>query len=423
MSDQCPYLTADVPAIPLTIRTLPQDFRVEEIPAYEASGEGSHVYITIEKTGVSTHDAVKRIARGVGFTQSQFGYAGLKDARAVAIQTLSTEHLDPERLQEFQDSQIRVLSVTRHKNKIKTGHLKGNRFILKLRGMDLSRLTEFEAVLERLKTKGVPNYFGSQRFGMRGDSWEIGQALLKEDYERAACLMAGNPGPLDSGRILQARELFMKAQYREAANLWPSSMSFCGILCRLMESKPDNFRRGVRSLDKKILRFFVSAFQSRLFNELLARRVSAVDQVMAGDWAVKHESGGMFKVEDPAVENLRAARFEISATGPLFGKKTRISEGEPARMEDEILAEYGSARTDFHLEGLLACEGDRRPFRFRPEEVSWKQDQDELGDFVELKTLLPAGCYVTTFLREIAKDKLTEIHSSHKPAAPASDQG
>lgn len=423
MSDAWPYLTADLPPVPMTIRTRPSDFHVEEIPAYEPSGEGDHVYITIEKNGVSTPDAVKRLARGIGATPSQFGYAGLKDARAVAVQTFSVEHLDPEKTASFADDSIRILSVTRHRNKIKIGHLKGNRFVIKLRGVDPALHPVFAQSVEKLVGTGVPNYFGSQRFGMRGDGWEIGRALLKEDYQRAACFMAGNPGPLDAGRILQARELFMQGRYREAAPLWPSSMSFCGILCRLMDSKPDNFRRGVRSLDKKILKFFISAFQSKLFNDLLARRISALDQVMTGDWAVKHETGGLFKVEDAAVENPRAAKFEISAAGPLFGKKIRASEGQPAVLEDEVLALYGASRSDFELEGILSADGDRRPFRFRPEEVSWKPGSDDLGDYIELRAVLPAGCYMTTFLGEIAKDRLTEIHTSFKQPALPADQG
>lgn len=418
-----PCLLADLPAVPMTIRTLPSDFQVTEIPAYEPSGEGDHIYITVQKTGVSTQEAIQRLARGLGTIPSLFGYAGMKDARAVAVQTLSVEHLDPDRISGFADDAIRILSVSRHRNKIKVGHLKGNHFVIKLRQLDPALIPVLRQGLERLAARGVPNYFGSQRFGMRGDGWEIGRALVREDYERAACFMAGNPGPFDSGRILQARELFMQGRYREAAPLWPSGMSYCGILCRLMDGKPGNFRRGVRSLDKKILKFFIAAFQAKLFNEMLARRLSKFDQVQAGDWAVKHETGGLFKVEDEAAENIRAARFEISAAAPLFGRKARLSEKESSRLEEEVLAEHGVQRSDFQRDGILAADGDQRPLRFKLEAVSCHAGSDAEGDYFELQARLPAGCYMTALLREIAKEKLQEIQSSARSAVPPLTQG
>ncbi len=423
MTEPLPYLTSDIAPIAFTIRAVPQDFRVEEIPAYTPSGEGDHVYITIEKQGLSTMEAVRRIGKSVGLTPSQFGYAGLKDARAVTVQTLSVEHFDPERLQGLDLENIRILSVARHRNKLKTGHLHGNRFVLKLRGLDPARLKDFSEILNRLVTKGTPNYFGSQRFGMRGDTWQTGQALLKQDYELAARLMAGTPGPKDQGRILEAREAFMKGEYSRSAGLWPGAMFYCAVLCRLLAAHPQNFRRAVRSIDKKILKFHVSAFQSKLFNDMLASRISSLEQVFKGDWAVKHASGGMFLVESEETENPRAGNFEISAALPLFGKKIRPTSGEPEKREEEILKLYGVNRADFEQEGLLNCEGDRRPVRFKPEELSWEQGRDDAGDYVELKVTLPAGCYATVFLREIAKGEMHEILSSAAAENFAADQG
>ena len=412
MTESLPYITPDIAPIAFTIRAVPQDFRVEEIPAYLPSGEGDHVYITIEKRGLSTMEAVRRIGKSVGLTPSQFGYAGLKDARAVTVQTLSVEHFDPAKLEGLNLENIRVLAVSRHRNKLKTGHLHGNRFVLKLRGMDPARLKDFEEVLNRLVTRGTPNYFGHQRFGMRGDTWEVGQALIKQDYELAARLMAGNPGPKDQGRILEAREAFMKSEYSRSAGLWPGALFYCAVLCRLLASHPQNFRRAVRSIDKKALKFYISSFQSKMFNDMLASRISSLDKVMKGDCAVKHASGGMFLVENEAEDNVRAANFEISATAPLFGKKIRRTTGEPEKLEEEVLKRYGVTRADFEQEGLLGCEGDRRPLRFKPEELSWTQGTDDAGDYVELRVTLPAGCYATVFLREIAKGEMNEILSS-----------
>ncbi|HTL46828.1 MAG TPA: tRNA pseudouridine(13) synthase TruD, partial [Verrucomicrobiae bacterium] len=186
MEKNWPYLTADIPPLALTARQTEEDFEVEEIPAYEPCGEGDHVYFRIEKKGISTHEACRRIAKVMNVPAKEIGAAGLKDARAVTRQWLSLEHADPARIQELQIPDLCVLTVTRHRNKLRIGHLKGNRFVLKLRGMEAARLPDFRTVLSRLQEKGVPNYFGAQRFGMRGDTALTGAALMREDYEAAA---------------------------------------------------------------------------------------------------------------------------------------------------------------------------------------------------------------------------------------------
>ena len=171
---ELPYLTGDLPGIGGRIKERLEDFRVEEIPLYEASGEGTHVYFRIVKAGIPTPAAVDRIARHMGVRPHEIGLAGLKDARAIATQMLSLEHADTERLAALSDGQVRVTWTSRHTNKLRPGHLAGNRFSIRIRGAGAAELEPARRVLDVLCRRGVPNYFGRQRFGARGDTARLG---------------------------------------------------------------------------------------------------------------------------------------------------------------------------------------------------------------------------------------------------------
>ena len=114
-----PFLTKDIPPLNCAIKTCEEDFFVEEIPLYEPSGQGTHIYALIEKKGISTPDALAQIARVFGIPRWQVGFAGQKDARAVTRQWISIEHISVEQMLNLEIPKIKVLSATRHSNKIK----------------------------------------------------------------------------------------------------------------------------------------------------------------------------------------------------------------------------------------------------------------------------------------------------------------
>ena len=407
-ADAWPYLTADVPGLPAAIKRRYEDFEVDELPAYEPCGRGDHTYFIIEKAGLATMRAVHDIARALGVAGRQIGLAGLKDARAVARQTLSVEHVAPERVAALSVPRIRIVSVSRHTNKLRIGHLRGNRFRIKLRECDVGRIGDVREVLSRLSKRGVPNYFGPQRFGLRGDTWQAGRALLCEDYATAAAVIAGRAGPFDSGPVLMARQLFDEGRYEESARAWPYGFRECQRVARTMAHTRGHARRAVLSLDRKMLQFYVSAYQSWLFNGVLAERIATIDQVMAGDLAWKHDNGAVFRVENLEAEAPRAAAFEISATGPLFGPRMTRPTGVPAEIEDRILGASGMTFDEFARQRGVRYSGGRRPIRFRPEESGVDVGADDAGPFLELRFTLGSGCYATSVLREICKQHLSE---------------
>lgn len=397
-----PYATAAVEPIRARVKSAPEDFVVEELPLYPASGEGTHLFFTIEKRGLTTLDALRDVARQLGVAPRDVGYAGQKDAQALTRQRFSVEHVPAARIEALRHARLSVLSVERHGNKLKLGHLAGNRFTLKLRDVPSDRRADLERVLAELAAKGVPNYFGPQRFGLRGDSWIVGRALLHADFDEALAQFAGRAGDLDRGAVLRARQLFDRGDALAAAKAWPrgfrDALRAVGTFARTK-----NARRAVLAIDRNLLRFFVSSYQSWIFNHVLALRVGALDRVREGDLAQKHDNGAIFLVEDAVAETARAARLEISATGPLFGR--RMTEPGPAVAAEEasVLSQMGETAAVFEAKGDWQPTGGRRALRFAIFDLVCDDGRDERGEFVRLSFRLPPGCYATSVLAEIHK--------------------
>lgn len=403
-----PYLTADVPAIPAAIKRRYEDFEVEELPAYQPCGAGDHIYFTIEKAGLATMRAINDIARALDVAPRDIGVAGLKDARAVTRQMLSLEHADPKTIAALEIPRIRILSTSRHGNKLRIGHLRGNRFRIKLREMDASRMEDMRTVCDTLSRRGVPNFFGAQRFGLRGDTGQMGLAILRNDPVAFIDMMLGLPGPHDTGPVLEARKLYEAGDFHAAAKAWPYGFRDNIRACREMARTQGKHKRAFYAVDARLKSFCVSAYQSHLFNQVLARRLEQFDTVLPGDLAIKHDNGAVFRVEDAAAEAARAAAFEISPTGPIFGHRMTQPGGTAGDIERDVLASEGLTPEDFHNVRGIKLAGARRALRFAPKDLAIEEGSDAFGPFVELRFALESGCYATMLLREICKDKMEE---------------
>lgn len=398
-----PFLTADLPGIGGRLKCRPSDFQVDEIPLYEPSGRGTHTYFSLEKTGLSTERAVDLVAKALGVRRRDVGYAGLKDARAVTRQTVSIEHVEPERVRALSIPGLEVKWVERHTNKLKLGHLKGNRFSIKVRDADDFSLASVEAVLAVLTRRGVPNYFGPQRFGLRGDNGRIGLAALRGDYDEALAVMLGRPTNQDRDDVLAARQRFEAGDFEAAARAWPYQFNDRRQACRALARFNGSAERAWRSLRWPWRRMYLSAMQSDLFNRVVARRLEQIDRVLEGDLAMKHANRAVFQVTDADTEQPRAEAFEISPTGPLFGRRMTQPQGPPATIEAEVLSEAGLSADQFTKRASERIDGARRALRVRPENVEAAIGEDDHGQFVSLEFCLPSGSYATALLREVCK--------------------
>jgi len=402
-----PFLTSEIPGIAGIIRSRPEDFFVEELPLYEPCGQGQHVYCEIEKTGLTTFEAVDRIARALGISARDIGYAGIKDARAVARQTFSISGIDEQAVAAVRIAGITVRRVARHGNKLRLGHLRGNRFVIKLRGVVPADAARAQQVLQIVGRRGMPNYFGPQRFGRRQDNHLLGAALIRGDAEDLLRLLLGNPdSSLDDAQTMGARKAFERGDLRQAMHLWPRH---CGMERRVLHRllKTGNPEKAVAAIDERLRRLWVSALQSEAFNEVVSRRIDSLDRLMAGDLAFKHDNGACFRVVDAAAEQSRCDAFEISPTGPLVGYRMTLPEGQPLEIERSVLAAAGIDPADFRDAGRLKVKGARRPLRVRPEETSVATGTDDAGEYLQLSFTLPAGAFATSLLREITKRDVT----------------
>jgi tRNA pseudouridine13 synthase len=254
----------------------------------------------------------------------------------------------------------------------------------------------------------MPNYFGEQRFGRRGNNDRLGAALIRDDNEAVLKLLLGAPDPqIDDADTLTARTAFDARDNAAAMHNWPRRSGMeRRVLARLM--KTHRPAAAVRTVDEKIRRLWISALQSRVFNAVIAQRIEQLDQVWAGDLAYKHENGACFIVEDAAREQPRADAFEISATGPLAGYRMSLPAGSALEMEQAALAAVDLTPDDFRKSGKHKIKGARRPLRVRPTDVALAGGVDEHGGFIMVSFALAAGSYATVLLREVMKHNDSE---------------
>jgi tRNA pseudouridine13 synthase len=399
-----PYLTADLPGIGGTLKERPEDFFVQEIPLYEPSGEGEHVYCEIQKVGVPTFDAVSRIAKALDVPTRDIGYAGLKDAQAISRQILSIRGADAERVMALRWPDLTVLWAARHGNKLRLGHLKANRFAIKIRKVSPTAVVSLGPLVKILETRGMPNYFGEQRFGRRDNNDQLGSALICGDAGGLLSLLLGRPSPKhDDSQSLGARAAYDRGDFEQAMKLYPRH---CGLERRILARfiKTGRPVAAVKAIDERLRRLWVSAVQSRLFNAVVARRIASLDRVMTGDLAYMHDRGAVFRVQDAAVEQPRADTFEISPSGPLLGFRMTLPEGEPLEIEQAAAAEMGLKPADFRSPYIGRVTGARRPLRVKPTDFELAGGVDSFGPYVTAAFTLPPGSFATTLLREIMKN-------------------
>lgn len=399
--DALPYLTSDIPGVGGVIKAHNEDFVVEELPRYAASGSGTHVYFMIEKQGMTTAGAITLLAKHLAKRPSDIGYAGLKDAHGVTRQWLSAEHVDPSRLESLDLGRVKVTAVTRHTNKIKLGHLAGNQFTILVRDADVAAIERVTGVMERLMRRGVPNYFGPQRFGVRGDNAYVGLAVLREDFDEALSMMLGRPQPFERDGIQEARRLFDAGDYAGAARCWPHRFHDQARIC--LQRAKGTARQAWRCVPHGQRRFYFSALQSLLFNRVLSRRIGEVDRLYDGDVAWIHRNGACFTVEDAVSEQPRCAAFETSPTGPLFGRKMKAASGLPGQWEDEVSRDAALTIASLQAEHGGQLEGARRPLRVPLGDPTLDTGEDGRGSFLRLNFSLPPGSYATVVTREICK--------------------
>lgn len=394
-----PYLTTGIPGTGGIFKESPEDFEVTEIPLYHPCGNGEHTYALLEKRGMTTLEMLRRLARTLNIPERELGYAGMKDARGITRQTVSIPRVAPEQLLSLEMPGLRIISAQRHNNKLRLGHLAGNRFRIKLSQVSENASEHAALVLEILAKRGVPNYFGAQRYGSQGNSAEIGRKLLQGDHEGAVRALIGAPEAVRDERWQQGIIAFRENDLPRAAEMLPNACRTEREVIRSLIRKPGEWERAIKTIHPRLIALYLSACQSELFDMTLAARMPDIDSIHAGDIAFKHANGACFAVEDLHEAIPRAASFEISPTGPMFGKKMLQPDGTTAALESKILDCAGLSAATFAGNDRYRTDGERRPFRVQINSPLAAMDRGGLL----LEFSLPKGAYATSVLREIMK--------------------
>lgn len=392
------YLTALLPGTGGVIKRHPDDFCVEEIPLYPPCGCGEHLYVTVEKTGLTTHDLVHRVGRALNVAPREIGYAGLKDARARTRQTLSLSGVKAEQALGLDLPGVRVLAAAPHRNKLRLGHLAGNRFTIRVREVVPDALERALDILHVLSDLGVPNRFGDQRYGSLGNSHLIGRAIVRGDFDAASRLIVGDPATIRDGAWRAAAQAYIDGAPAAALEKLPQRFRNERNLLRAL-AQGESARQAVLALPRPLLRLYLSAYQSSLFDRIVDMRLGSLARLWPGDLACKHVNGATFAVEDAAAEQPRADAFEISPTAPLYGCKVTLAKGQAGLLEEALLEKEGLTPESFRLGGGLDMDGERRPLRVP---LADAEARLEGGDLL-LAFRLPKGSYATSVLREVLK--------------------
>jgi tRNA pseudouridine13 synthase len=297
----------DLPAAGGTIGPEPEDFVVDELALHPPAAEGAHLLVRLRKRLWTTHDMLRAVARAAGVRERDMGSAGMKDKQGVTSQWISLPEsaLPPERWE--LPAGIEVMESARTPRKLRTGQLRGNRFRIRLVGVPEAGVARARAICERLSARGLPNYFGAQRFGRD-----------RENLALAVDFLEGRAG---------ARSRFLN-------KLYPSVV------------------------------------QSEIFNRYVSLRLAAgLETLLEGEVVRLDGSASVFVVENPQREQPRLVSGDIHPTGPMLGPKMRRAASTALELEERAaasLALSGAARE--RLDQLV--DGTRRDVVVRPEALS-----------------------------------------------------
>ncbi len=347
--------------IPFHFAQSPRDFVVDEIPLYEFSGEGEHLILHIRKKNLTTWEMVDILCSSTGVKAKEIGTAGLKDKNALTTQYISVPARIEEAIDRFEHPQIKILSKQLHNNKIRTGHLKGNRFFIRLKKVLPVAAAKLDEALKHIKQEGMPNYFGYQRFGNDGDNYKIGQEIAEGKRKE---------------RNKKKAKFLASAYQSHLFNLWLSRRI---EISRLISGLTSQEASEVLNWDQKLIKQLQK--QEHPF------------KMLPGDLCMHYPYGALFYAEQLEDEAALFAKKDRTPTGLLAGKKVKKSDGIAHTVEKEF---------DLPTQE----DGSRRYAFVFPEDIESEYKEDKA--WYELHFTLPKGSYATVLIEELAKREIRE---------------
>ncbi len=396
------------------IRTKNEDFYVEEIPETLPSGEGPNTWLWIEKNSRTTLDVVLDIARELKINRKQMGFAGMKDKKAVTRQWICISNKTPEELQGLEKKlhNVKIINITPNQKKLRMGQLLGNKFRLMVRDVKDPEVAAQEAqeILNQLTERGVPNYYGYQRFGKdRPNTHLVGKALIKGGVKEAVDRYIGHPYDTEPKHIQEARRFYDNGELEESLESMPSGMRYEKMMLRALikemkkkgELTEKSYILALRSIPKPLSRMFVHAYQSYLFNRAVSERTKlGIDHYVKGDILIDNDEHLIHEFREEEIDN-EIKNFQAHPSSPLYGSKVPLASGILGEIEQKILDGENLKLDDFTVPQMpkLGSHGIRRAMRFK----IWDVFAEANDEGVMVNFSIPKGCYATAVLREVMK--------------------
>ena len=389
------------PPIKGSVKENYSDFIVEEIqpdgtilsvkdPILTPSGyEGLFTHFVLIKEGIGNYEAIWLLAKRLGVPTSWFSYYGNKDREALTVQRVAVWGVDPKKLLDLEPPKgVKIVSPIRELRRLHVGQHLGNNFRIKIRDINTKHMDSIINFMEESK-KGLllPNFFGYQRFGVtKPVSAIIGKLLLKKKYKDAITIYLTFPSIYDDDRLLEAKKLIKEGEYKEALRLYPRrGFLFERILIKNILKGWDTIKI-LKKLPKFLLRMFIEAYQSYIFNKTLS-----IYRMDGGNYTT--ESGSIFRL-------------------PLLGYNTKIKQRNVKELIDVVLDEENINLSMFRNKYIpsLSLEGTTRraALKFRLSKINYIEKENSL----EVEFKLGKGEFATIILREIFKHNiLTALYS------------
>lgn len=375
----------------LSLGNAASDFLVHEIPLYTCAGEGHHRYLLIEKHGIHTDTVVQHLSSLVHCSQRDIGFAGRKDKHAHCQQYISIPAIYDAQLTadnyDIANGSFRILKRELHNNKLQLGHLRGNRFSLRLNAQPAD--TDQQA-LNGLQRNGMVNYFGSQRFGHNKSN-------------------------------LAAAAAWHSHKFQECVDILCADSSHGSGMTRTLHR---HFRSGMNAKDaldrsgKSLRQFLASSLQSDIFNAITRTRIDAGlgRTARVGDLLMRNGPSA-FHARDDELDTLNAelnnAEEHLCCSAPLPGHKVRSAKEGIAEQEQQWSENCCVSWDAFAKKEIFASSGQRRRiYACFLEKAHFEIVDDDNSKGCILHCALPSGSYVT-----VALDQLGIAWDRSNPAA------
>jgi tRNA pseudouridine13 synthase len=384
----------------MKLKCQPEDFRVEELPLVSPGGHGRYGFYRLEKRGLGTLEAVSLICRRWNVAGRRISYGGLKDRHALTIQYLT--------IFDGPSASITNAAYTlEHLGRIdrpySTADFRGNQFDVVMRDLSHDEARCALDVAVSLEADGLPNYFDDQRFGSLGASGEfIGHAWLKGDAERALKLALAEPNPSDRRATKVEKSIL-----RDCWGNWPEAKrrldrSSARSIVTYLVDHPTDFRGAFARMRRELRTLYFSAFQSHLWNLILA-----------------HTIENLTRPEQRVIAQLKASRLPFPCrlereqsstlrglTIPLPASRNALPEGPTRQAVDDVLGDFQLTWPDLrvkHLKDVFLSKGSRPAVLF-PQKLTARLSDDRLHrgkQALQLSFELGKGSYATIMVKRI----------------------